>query len=376
MILIGVFFAFSSFEFFSSFSFYDSQMSLIYLFFLRISYIEKSHNYLSFKAIFFIPLIITRAMLLRVKALTHKENLKFLWLFVVTEETKDPKVTNVVAPYLTIQNLIIVIFFFSLFIFYLKKNKNNILQKRNTLFLSLLEFSVSRKVICFLSYNLIYLRGLFEIQAKIIIYSIAFPGIFSAFDQYFQWVPFFNNPYFICCIYCTLGVSLTILDSLGMEISAIMERYPQHPFSIAFSEFLSENRKSDVLSRGFFTKLGTLTATGQAALFAGALAAMGAISTTWMNTRSLERVARENNKYNADEKAKDRKHDAEEKAKDREHDAEQKAEHRKYKENKQKNQFAENEAVRRHEREKWAKEDRQRQAYDANLKNSPWWRQK
>ena len=53
-------------------------------------------------------------------------NLKFFWLFIITEQTKDPQVTNVVAPYLTVQNLIIVIILFSLFIFYLKTKKNNI----------------------------------------------------------------------------------------------------------------------------------------------------------------------------------------------------------------------------------------------------------
>jgi hypothetical protein len=317
---------------------------------------------------------------------TKKESLKFLWLFVVTEQTKDPQVTNVIAPYLTKQNLIMLIILFSLFIFYLKKNENKILQMRNTLFLSLLEFSISREIICLLSYNLIYLRGLFETQAKIIVYSIAFPGILSAFDQYFHWVPLFDNPYFMCCFFCTLGVSLAILDSLGMEISAIIEKYPQHPFSIAFSQFLLKKRKSDILARGFFTKLGTLTATGQAALFAGALAAIGTISTTWINTRSLERVTRENNKHDAEQKAEQRKHDAEQKAEQRKHDAEQKAEqrkhdaeqkaeHRKYKENKQKNQFNENEAARQHEREKWTREDQQHSAYDANLKNSSWWKQ-
>jgi hypothetical protein len=391
MVLIGIFFAYSSFEFFSSISFYDSRMSLIYLFSLRNSYFKKSHNNLSFKAfffsIFFIPSIIKRALLLRIKVITtKKESLKFLWLFVVTEQTKDPQVTNVIAPYLTKQNLIMLIILFSLFIFYLKKNENKILQMRNTLFLSLLEFSISREIICLLSYNLIYLRGLFETQAKIIVYSIAFPGILSAFDQYFHWVPLFDNPYFMCCFFCTLGVSLAILDSLGMEISAIIEKYPQHPFSIAFSQFLLKKRKSDILARGFFTKLGTLTATGQAALFAGALAAIGTISTTWINTRSLERVTRENNKHDAEQKAEQRKHDAEQKAEQRKHDAEQKAEqrkhdaeqkaeHRKYKENKQKNQFNENEAARQHEREKWTREDQQHSAYDANLKNSSWWKQ-
>ena len=292
-----------------------------------------------------------------------KKSYRFIWLFWVIKESEKENSNSLETFWsnISLQNILLAAIFYIGIIYLFYKNRVKIFS-----FLLKTRFS---KVIYYICYKIIQIKGLFELEHPFLPFFMCLPTSIFLIDLYFSLAPYFDDILFISYFHLTLGLNLIILDSIAIKISEIISLEPDDLFSIQFSKYL-ETKKSynnepfctqEILSKGLITKIGKLTAAGQAAIAAGIFGSLSAITVSYISNSS-----------NSYERAEDRKHEATQKAEDRKHEAAQKAEKRKHQADTQKAQFDENEAQRQHERAQWSKEEKDR-AYEVNMKNSSWW---
>jgi hypothetical protein len=267
-----------------------------------------------------------------------KYNKAYLWLFGLFQIAENPDTFDL-SPYIhyiylsSFLFIILGIFLFSLrdkIFALIKKIGFKLLLNQNVLMFT-----------CYYLYLIFALRKIFDRHNAIIISIIMGIGHISFLSNLLLNPDgFLAKPVFWMLLWFTLGVTLISLDQFTNKM------FTPPPFN----------------ESGFFTKLGTLTAAGQAAIYAGIATSLTAIT-----------IASLNNNYNHKENEKNRKQaqcEAELNRKQAHDTAERAYQHKKdlaaqkytYKTKKQQEDHAEAERIRQHEREKW--------------RNTSWWSKK
>ena len=186
-----------------------------------------------------------------------------------------------------------------------------ILKYLNALFFYLLKNYICQEVICWYSYLVIMLRGVFETQSPLLILLFTMPNFLYLYETLANHDSILANPFLWMSFWFSLGLSLISLDQLGSKISMLCKESLDHPFSKVFNDFLKRRSKTSkpFLEKGFLPTFGKLSAAGQAALFTGGFALVTGIGVTsaniWYNERKDARKAAKEDADRAAQTAKD-----------------------------------------------------------------------
>lgn len=177
-------------------------------------------------------------------------------------------------------------------------------------------------------------------------FIFALPGLYVGFEGFLYGVDI-KTTFIASAYWFSVGLMLIMMDEHFIIIAKFIRENPAHLFSTKILPSLPNN----FLSAGFWTKIGTLTATGQGALYAGAFGAVSVIINGVCNVH----IHNQTLKAQSAENQKNRTAQADKEAADRTAQA-----------NKQQAKYAEQERVRQFERERMQHEKE-------TQKNKPIW---
>lgn len=319
---------------------------------------------------------------------------RFFGLFALFTIAEDPVKYNLTPYQNTIYIMVFVLVFIGTLTFLLK---DLLTEVSVTIFYYFLQFSLSRKFVCYYCYMILHVRGFFEFEYLVIPLLFGAPNVLFLINWCLELIPLFSNWFLLMLLWFSIGMTLLTWDQIGARVDTMLKEHPTDPFSTMFETFLAEKRSVSpflhaALGLGTLKKL---SAAGQAAIFAGATAALTGISVAainvWYNDRKDQRVAEQKEKdrqaYAEQEEKKrqayaeqeEKKHQAyaEQEEKKRQAQAAEARKDREAKKERKTAKYAENEAQRKHEKEHWAHEviekEKARQAELDKQKNKKWY---
>lgn len=212
-------------------------------------------------------------------------------------------------PYLPLLYSFLLFWFFLLIILkiYYAQILNYVKKVSEFIFQRICNNSKTLDVLAYLISKLFFIRGAFEIEHKSLPYLMSLPYIIFTTDYIFHFVPWLDKPFLWGIFYCTLGLDMIILDSIGSQISLFISENGDHVLSQKIQTYLTSQ---DMIARGFFKGAGRLSAAGQAAIYAGSLAFGSTVAVTILNNHHDLRKTKLKYEYKSQEKQKDREWEA------------------------------------------------------------------
>jgi hypothetical protein len=294
---------------------------------------------------------------------------RFFWLIPLTNIGENPDQYNL-GPYMhfiLILSLFVILFFLILFIF-----RHKVKAKLLQIFDYIITYKIVKKLIVNWCILLLYLRGYFELETKVLILLFSTPNILYILNLLFKFFPSLETPLILTSFWFTTALCCYSIDDLCIFLSKILLK--EITFNLIFTEELEKTIKlkdNPIIQSGIFTLGGKLTAAGQAAIYTGMTAALTGISITainaWAGLKRDQATAQENeSQRQADAKKRQedyrenrrqrqataRENERQRQARARENERQRQATARENEEQRQAT-ARENEKQRQHERDRW-----------------------
>jgi hypothetical protein len=198
--------------------------------------------------------------------------LSFFWLPLFTHVGEQPYVYDPQSP--------IILFFGILLYLFIRRLIDYIPQ----LFSEALNNSLFRKLVVYYCLALLYIRGLFEKEHKIVIFSMTIPNLLFFVNFFVEEISLTSSYWVLASIWFSTGITLYAVDDLCIFLSKLLREEIKLSIFVKYLSQVIDNMDNDNIRAGIFTTPGKLSVAGQAAIFTGVIACIAGLSTTSINT--------------------------------------------------------------------------------------------